>query len=94
VPHLPPSAIEQVQRLFNIKPGTALNYAERAVQRNGHAFDLYTPSGDPAIMEIALASIESQLNQAIGRARLPLYDCAVYVFGNFVPADYVEILNA
>ena len=93
VPHLPPEAIKQAQNLFNIKPGTELRYTERPIQRNGYEFDFFTASTDNEIAEIALSSIENQLNQSIGRSRLQIFDSNVYFFGNFVPADYVKILR-
>jgi hypothetical protein len=53
------------------------------IERNGLAFWLYTFKSSKELREIQLYFIESQLHQAIGRARLIRNDCTVFLFSNF-----------
>ena len=56
--------------------------AIRKVERNNYSFRIMTYS-DPLLQEIQLYMIESESEQAIGRARLALYDCEVHLYSNF-----------
>ena len=52
------------------------------VQRNGYAFR-FTTYDDEILRTIQFYMIESELEQAVGRARLLRCDCTVYLFSNY-----------
>jgi len=52
------------------------------VKRNGYAFR-FTTYDDEILRSIQFYMIESELEQAVGRARLLRYDCTVYLFSNY-----------
>lgn len=56
--------------------------AKRSVKRNGFSFPLMTFRA-PLLQAIQLYMIESELEQAVGRARLVSYDCTVHLYSNF-----------
>jgi uncharacterized protein YifN (PemK superfamily) len=47
---------------------------------------------DMALREIQLWLIKSELIQAVGRARLPRFDCTVKLYAS-IPLDQAEILK-
>jgi len=53
------------------------------VNYNGFEFYFYTYSENPELRQIQFYLIESELQQAIGRARLVNHDCTVTVFSSF-----------
>lgn len=59
------------------------------VQRNGYAFR-FTTYDDEVLRTIQFYMIESELEQAVGRARLLRCDCTVYLFSNY-PLCQVEM---
>jgi hypothetical protein len=56
--------------------------AYKQITRNGFRFDFMTYTRNELLREIQLYLIESELQQAIGRARLTRHDCLVLVFSN------------
>jgi hypothetical protein len=62
------------------------------VRRNGYEFVIMTYRSNLALREVQLHLIESDLIQAIGRARLVRNDCRVTVMSNFpiVGATFLE----
>ena len=68
--------------------GTMLKYnisdeiKRRRIKRNGYSYLAMTYAGSK-MQNLQLFFIESELEQAIGRARLLRYDCNVYVFSNY-----------
>lgn len=61
----------------------------RRVDYNGNNFVIPT-YWDALLREIQLYSLESELEQAIGRARLLRFDCTVYLFSSF-PCEQAEL---
>ena len=61
----------------------------RRVKYKGRSF-LITAYKTPVLQEVQLYSIESELEQCIGRARLLRNDCSVFVFSCF-PCEQAEI---
>lgn len=61
----------------------------RRAEYKGNSF-LITTYKDPLLREVQLYSIESELEQCAGRARLLRQDCSVYVFSCF-PCEQAEI---
>ena len=61
----------------------------RRVKYKGRSF-LITAYKNPVLQEVQLYSIESELEQCIGRARLLRNDCSVFVFSCF-PCEQAEI---
>lgn len=55
----------------------------RRVNYKGSSF-LITTYKEPLLQEVQLYSIESELEQCVGRARLLREDCTVYVFSSFL----------
>jgi competence transcription factor ComK len=64
--------------------------ATREVNHNSYKFYFPTYS-DPILQKVQLWIIESELEQAIGRARLLLYDFTVYIFSN-LPISQAEFI--
>lgn len=56
--------------------------ANRRIKRNGFSFQLMTYS-DSLLQIIQLWMIESESEQAVGRARLVSYKCTVHLYSNF-----------
>lgn len=76
--------------------GEAMGYSQdgevlckRRIERNGYSFVIMT-FGNSDMQNLQLFFIESELEQAIGRARVLRCDCKVYVFSNF-PCEQAEI---
>lgn len=65
------------------------NTTELIVTRNGYRFKLQTFE-EQMLQEIQCALIESNLIQAIGRARLLRFDCTVYLYSNYPIPSYKE----
>lgn len=61
----------------------------RRVEYKGDSF-LITTYADEILREVQLYSIESELEQCVGRARLLRNDCTVYVFSSF-PCEQAQI---
>ena len=55
--------------------------AVRRIERNSFNFSFMT-FRDPLLREIQLYLIESEAEQAVGRARLVSHDCTVHLFSN------------
>lgn len=77
--------------------GTYLGYdkndhmCRRKVVYNGYSFPLMA-YGNQKMQELLFYFLQSDLEQAIGRARLLRYDCTVYLFSNF-PCNQAEIIQ-
>jgi len=63
----------------------------RNVQHNGYQFRITTYGGEE-MRKLQFYFLESELEQAIGRARLLRFDCTVYLFSNF-PCKQAEIIQ-
>ena len=61
----------------------------RKIKRNGYSFLFITYSNEE-MQNLQLFFIESELEQAIGRARLLNEECTVYVFCNY-PCQQAEL---
>lgn len=61
----------------------------RRVEYKGNSF-LITTYKDKILRKVQLYSIESELEQCVGRARLLRQDCSVYVFSCF-PCEQAKI---
>ena len=61
----------------------------RRVSYNGYSF-LITTYDEPLLRELQLYSIESELEQCVGRARLLNNECTVYVLSAF-PCQQAEL---
>ena len=68
---------------------TAGEMKRRKIKRNGYSFSIMTYSNEE-MQNLQLFFIESELEQAIGRARLLNEECTVYVFSNY-PCQQVEL---
>jgi len=84
-PHVNPTAYLLYANALGKKPRlndsrTSMKYIK--VQRNGFEFWFNTFSDDDILQEIQLHLIESELIQAIGRARILREDCVVTVLSN------------
>jgi len=66
--------------------------APREVMRNGYKFNFMTYD-DEQLQKIQLWLIESDLEQAVGRARLLRKDCTVWLYSNF-PLKQAELIGA
>lgn len=75
--------------------GTMLGYCTagemkpRKIKRNGYSF-LFMTYSNKEMQNLQLFFIESELEQAIGRARLLNEECTVYVFSNY-PCQQAEL---
>ncbi|MHB8064338.1 MAG: hypothetical protein ACYDG2_17190, partial [Ruminiclostridium sp.] len=72
------AALGRMTTIFDYKKAT---YAQ--VERNGYRFKFMTYSEDPVLQDVQLYFIESELIQAVGRARILRNDCTVTVFSNY-----------
>ena len=68
---------------------TAGEMKRRKIKRNGYSFSIMTYSNEE-MQNLQLFFIESELEQAIGRARLLNEECTVYVFSNY-PCQQAEL---
>lgn len=88
-----PYSIPFIYRLI----GTYLGYdgndcmCRRNVIYNGYRFPIMS-YGTQKMQELLFYFLQSELEQAIGRARLLRYDCTVYLFSNF-PCNQAEIIQ-
>jgi hypothetical protein len=64
---------------------------EQLVTHNGRRFK-FTTYDDETLRAIHFWMIESELEQAVGRARLLRYDCKVHLLSNF-PLSQSKIVN-
>lgn len=82
---------EMVYKLIGKHLGLDVDEAlhRRRIEYNGYSFN-FTTYRNPALREIQLYYISSELEQAIGRARLLRKSCAVYLFSDF-PCDQAEL---
>lgn len=67
------------------------NLNVRTVQHNGYQFQIMTFEGTD-MRNLQFYFIESELEQAIGRARLLRFNCKVYLFSNF-PCRQADIIQ-
>ena len=61
---------------------TSDTLAVHRIEKNGFSFPIMT-YGNKHLQNLQLYFIESELEQAVGRARLLRNDCTVYLFSNF-----------
>ena len=88
-----PNTDEKVYKLYGMLMGVDPNketWRYLKIQYNGYEFCLNTFS-DYRLKTVQLWMIESNLEQAVGRARLLRHDCTVTVFARF-PIDQAEIV--
>lgn len=90
-----PYSVDENYKLVACYLGADVNQKEdtrpgfRRVAYKGCSF-LITTYRNPLLQEVQLYSIESELEQCIGRARLLRSDCDVYVFSSF-PCEQAEL---
>ena len=90
-----PYRVEEVYKLVACYLGGNINNKEnicprpRRIQYKNYSFIL-TTYADPILQEVQLYSLESELEQCVGRARLLRFDCTVYVYSGF-PCEQAEI---
>ena len=89
-----PNVNDIVYKLYGMKAGvsvSAMKMKNMRIRHNGYEFSLFTYENE-IMRRIQLWSIESLLEQAIGRARLLRYNCTVWVFAGFpaVQADFAK----
>lgn len=88
-----PNTDEKVYKLYGMLMGVDPNqetWRYRKIQYNGYEFYLNTFC-NYRLRTIQLWMIASNLEQAVGRARLLRHDCTVTVFARF-PIDQAEIV--
>lgn len=97
-----PHNIETVYKLIGKHMGIDIDDSlhRMRITYNGYSFN-FTTYTNLALREIQLYFICSELEQAIGRARLLRESCTVYLFSNFpceqaelIQEDYLEAFNA
>lgn len=90
-----PYRVEEYYKLIACYLGTDVNKegdkrpSLRRAEYKGNSF-LITTYKDKVLREVQLYSIESELEQCVGRARLLRQDCSVYVFSCF-PCEQAKI---
>lgn len=90
-----PYKVEEAYKLVACFLGGNINNKEnicprpRRIQYKNYSFIL-TTYADPVLQEVQLYSLESELEQCVGRARLLRFDCTVYVYSGF-PCEQAEI---
>ncbi len=90
-----PYKTDEAYKLFACYLGADVNKYQdsspkpRRVHYNGYSF-VITTYDDELLQKIQLYSFESDLEQAVGRARVLRKDCTVYVFSSF-PCDQAKI---
>ena len=80
-----PNINEDVYKLYGMLMGVNVTHelmARRKIQYKDHEFHINT-YGNELLRRVQLWFLESQLEQAVGRARLLRYDCNVNVFARF-----------
>ncbi len=88
-----PNTDEKVYKLYGMLMGVDPDketWKYRKIQYNGYEFYLNT-FANYRLQTIQLWMIESNLEQAVGRARLLRHDCTVTVFARF-PIDQAEVV--
>lgn len=85
-PHLPPFVYRLIGKCLGYADGSL---ARRTVERAGLKFPFMTFENDD-MRNLQMFFISSELEQAVGRARLLRYRCTVYVFSNF-PVQQAQI---
>ena len=88
-PHNVPYIYQLIGEYMDYRVSGSL--AERKVTNNGYSFILMSFE-DPNMRNLQFFFLESELEQAIGRARLLRFDCTVYLFSNF-PCRQAEIIQ-
>lgn len=93
-PHLPPLTYLLLASALGLRPSlydSTMQY--RLVRYGGYEFWFETFTDNEGLRDIQLWSIETELVQAVGRARVLRNDCQVTVFSNFpVPgAEFVYL---
>ena len=86
-PHLSDSVIKLTARALGCEK-TNDKFTTRRIVRNGLSLCMMTYKNE-LLREIQLYMIESQLEQAIGRARLLSNDCTVYVYSRYPAMQFV-----
>lgn len=86
-PHILSSFYKLIGAAMGYQDGDVL--CKRRVERNGYSFVIMTYANLDR-QNLQLFFIESELEQAIGRARVLRCDCKVYVFSNF-PCEQAEL---
>lgn len=87
--------VEEYYKLIACYLGAEVNQegdkrpSQRRAEYKGNSF-LITTYKDKVLREVQLYSIESELEQCVGRARLLRQDCSVYVFSCF-PCEQAKI---
>lgn len=90
-----PYKVEEAYKLVACFLGGNINNKEnicprpRRIQYKNYSFIL-TTYADPVLQEVQLYSLESELEQCVGRARLLRFGCTVYVYSGF-PCEQAEI---
>lgn len=90
-----PYRVEEYYKLIACYLGAEVNQegdkrpSQRRAEYKGNSF-LITTYKDKVLREVQLYSIESELEQCVGRARLLRQDCSVYVFSCF-PCEQAKI---
>ena len=90
-----PYRVEEYYKLIACYLGTDVNQegdkrpSLRRIEYKGNSF-LITTYKDKVLREVQMYSIESELEQCVGRARLLRQDCCVYVFSCF-PCEQAKI---
>ena len=86
-PHKPPVVYKLAGAMFGYDTTGELNNYQ--VEKNGFSYTMMTYK-DKDMQNLQLYFIESELEQAIGRARLLRYDCTVYLYSNY-PCQQAEL---
>ena len=88
-PHNSPVLYKMVGAMLGYDTSGSLH--RRRVERNGYGF-LMMSYADEKMQNMQLFFIESELEQAVGRARLLRENCTVYVFSNY-PCQQAELIE-
>lgn len=88
-PHNSPILYKLVGAMLGYSTSDCLH--KYRVERKGFSYTMMT-YGDEEMRNLQFFFIESELEQAIGRARLLREDCTVYVFSNY-PCQQAELIQ-
>lgn len=88
-PHNSPILYKLVGAMLGYSTSDSLH--KYRVERKGFSYTMMT-YGDEEMRNLQLFFIESELEQAVGRARLLREDCTVYVFSNY-PCQQAELVQ-
>lgn len=88
-----PHCIPLIYKVFGEYFGYANseNLSPRRIERNGYSFK-FMAYGDEKMRNLQLFFIETELEQAVGRARLLRFPCKVYLFSNY-PCAQAKIIQ-